>query len=395
MAAPGRPPAPLAARLAGVRSSPVRDLLALTRRPDVVSFAGGLPAADSFDVEGLQAAFAEALQDRATLQYGTTEGDAELRELLAARIAGRGVHCEADDLIVTSGSQQGLTLLAAVLLEHGDTVLVEDPSYLAALQAFTLAGARLCAVPTDDGGPDPEGVRVAAARTGAKLLYLVPTFQNPTGRTIGLERRRALLEAAADAGLWVIEDDPYGELRLDGEPVPAMASLPGADERVILLGSLSKVLAPGLRIGVLRAPATLLSAVAVAKQASDLHTATVTQAAARCWLRSHDLDAHLERVRAVYRERRDAMLDGLPDALPPGATWTRPEGGMFCWVRLPTGDAEALLPTALAAGVAYVPGVPFHAGEPDRHTLRLSFSEPTPERIALGLERLGPVLRGP
>lgn len=393
MTGPGRPPAPLAARLAGVRSSPVRDLLALTRRPDVVSFAGGLPAADGFDLEGLRAAFDEALTDRATLQYGTTEGDPGLREMLAARLAARGVPCEADDLIVTSGSQQGLTLLATVLLEPGDTVLVEDPSYLAALQAFTLAGSRLTAVPTDDGGPDPQGVAEAARRTGAKLLYLVPTFQNPTGRTIGLERRRALLEVAAAEGLWVVEDDPYGELRLDGEPVPAIASLPGADERVVLLGSLSKVLAPGLRIGLLRAPAALRAAVAVAKQAADLHTATVTQAAARIWLTRHDLDAHLVRVRAVYRDRRDAMLDGLPDALPPGATWTRPQGGMFCWVRLPSGDAEALLPAALEAGVAYVPGIPFHAGEPDRHTLRLSFSEPTPDRIALGLERLGTVLR--
>ena len=385
---------PLAARLAGVRSSPVRDLLELTRRPEVVSFAGGLPAPETFDMDGIRAAFERALADRAALQYGTTEGDPALRALLAGRLSDQSVACEADDLLVTSGSQQALTLLSTVLLEHGDTVLVEDPAYLAALQAFRLAGARLVAVPADDEGPDPDALVAAARRSRAKALYLVPTFQNPSGRTIGAARRQALLAAAVEADLWLIEDDPYGELRLSGERVAQIASLPGAEERVVLLGSLSKVLAPGLRVGFVRAPGELRAAVAVAKQASDLQTATVTQAAARCWLEANDLDAHLERVRVVYRARRDALLDGLEDALPAGATWTRPEGGMFCWVRLPAGDAEALLARALAAGVAYVPGVPFHAGEPDRRTLRLSFSEPTPDRIALGLERLGSVLRG-
>ncbi|WP_205697107.1 PLP-dependent aminotransferase family protein [Conexibacter sp. SYSU D00693] len=387
------PPAPVASRLAGVRSSPVRDLLALTRRPDVVSFAGGLPAPETFDCDGLREAFAAALEHRATLQYGTTEGDPELRALLAARTTARGVPCHPDDVLVTAGSQQGLTLLATVLLEPGDAVLVEDPAYLAALQAFGLAGARLVPVATDDDGADPDAVLAAAEATGAKALYLVPTFQNPTGRTLPLERRAALLQAAERAGLWVLEDDPYGELRLDGEPVPAIASLPGADERVVLLGSLSKVLAPGLRIGWLRAPAGLRAALAVAKQAADLHTATVTQAAATQWLLANDLDAHLERVRTVYRERRDALLAGLPGALPAGSTWTRPAGGMFCWVRLPDGaDAQALLPAALEHGVAFVPGVPFHAGEPDARTMRLSYSEPDPGRIAVGLERLARAL---
>jgi DNA-binding transcriptional MocR family regulator len=385
------PPA-AAARLRDVASSPVREILALTQRPGVISFAGGLPAPELFDAPGLRAAFAAALADDAfgrTLQYSTTEGDPELRRLVAARLGARGLPTEADDVLVTSGSQQALTLIAAVLIEPGDTVLVEEPSYLAALQCFQMAGARVVPVPCDDDGLDPEAIPALVRRERPKLLYTVPTFHNPTGRTLPLERRRALAQVAARVGLWIVEDDPYGELRYRGEPVAHVASLPGAEDRTIALSTLSKVLVPGLRIGWLRAPAALSRALVVAKQAADLHTSTIDQAAAAHWLGACDLDAHIAGLRAVYSPRCDALLGALGDTLPEGSRWTRPDGGMFVWVRLPDGwDADALLEEALAREVAFVPGWPFFPGPPDRATLRLSFTTHTEAEIAEGLTRL-------
>jgi 2-aminoadipate transaminase len=382
----------LAARLRGVRSSPVRDILALTEQPGVISFAGGLPAPELFDASGLRAAFAAVLSGPAAgraLQYSTTEGDPALRSALAARLCDRGLVTTAEQLLVTSGSQQALTLVATVLLEPGDAVLVEEPSYLAALQAFQLAGAEVVPVPCDDHGLDPDAVAALAARHGARLLYTVPTFQNPTGRTLPLARRTALVEVAARAGLWVIEDDPYGELRYAGEPEPALASLPGAEDRVLALSTLSKVAAPGLRIGWVRAPQALRRPLTVAKQAADLHSSTVDQAAAARWLAVVDLEAHLRVLREAYGARRDALLGALAAALPPGSVHNRPEGGMFVWARLPDGwDADRLLRRALERDVAFVPGAPFFAGPPDRATLRLSFTAHPPAEIAEGLRRL-------
>jgi 2-aminoadipate transaminase len=280
-------------------------------------------------------------------------------------------------------------LVATALLDPGDVVLVEEPSYLAALQAFGLAGARLVGVPCDDEGLYPDAVEDLARRLNAKALYVIPTFQNPTGRTLPLERRQALADVAARVGLWLVEDDPYSELRYRGEPLPALATLPGAEDRTLALSTLSKVLAPGLRIGWVRAPITIRPALTVAKQAADLHTSTLDQAAAAHWLGSRDLDAHLVRPRDAYRERLDTLVAGLADALPEGSVHNEPEGGMFVWARLPAGfDAEALLPRAIDAGVAYVPGYPFYAGEPDRATLRLSFTAHPPDEIAEGLSRL-------
>ncbi|OQD52862.1 transcriptional regulator [Streptomyces phaeoluteigriseus] len=383
---------PLAARTRAVGGSPVREILAVTARPEVINFAGGLPAPELFDREGVAAAFRHVLEEMPgrALQYATTEGEPVLRERLARRMSVRGLPTDADDLLVTTGSQQGLSLLATALVDAGDTVLVEEPCYLAALQAFGLAGARVVAVPGDADGPDPEALAELVVRERPKFLYTVPTFQNPTGRTLPAERRAALASVAARHGLWIIEDDPYGELRYDGERVPWIAAHPDARDRTVLLGSFSKVMAPGLRLGWLRAPAELRRACAVAKQAADLHTPTVNQLAAARYLAVSDLDAHVARVAAVYRERRDAMLAGLPDALPEGTVWERPEGGMFVWARLPeTYDTAALLPRVVREDVAYVPGAPFYAGEPDRSTLRLCFVTQTPEEIAEGLRRLG------
>jgi 2-aminoadipate transaminase len=381
---------PVARRLRGVASSPVREILALTERPGVISFAGGLPAPELFDAAGLSEAFAAALaggQAGRSLQYSTTEGDPELRAAIAARLTARGLPTEAGELLITSGSQQALTLAATVLIEPGDRVLVEEPSYLAALQAFALAGAVVVPVACDGDGLDPDAVAAAAQQHGAHVLYTIPTFQNPTGRTLPLERRRALAEVAERCGLWLIEDDPYGELRYRGEPLPSLATM--AAERTLALSTLSKVAAPGLRIGWVRTPEALRRSLVVAKQAADLHSSTVDQAAAARWLAEVDLDAHLGMLRAEYGRRRDALLDGLSSALPPGSTHNRPEGGMFVWARLPDGwDAEPLLTRALARDVAFVPGYPFFAGEPDRATLRFSFTTHAAEEIAQGLARM-------
>ncbi|MFF0482225.1 PLP-dependent aminotransferase family protein [Streptomyces sp. NPDC004435] len=391
VSAPAAPTPPVASRLGNVATSPVREILALTARPEVISFAGGLPAPELFDTEGIKAAYEAVLTDspRAALQYSTTEGDPTLRGAVAGRLTARGLPTDAEDLLVTTGSQQALTLLATALLEPGGVVLVEDPCYLAALQTFGFAGARVVPVPTDDEGIVPEALDEIAAREKPTLLYLIPTFQNPTGRTLPAGRRAAVAEAAARHGFWIAEDDPYGELRFEGEPVANLACHPAAADRTALLGSFSKVMAPGLRLGYLRAPAALRRACVIAKQAADLHTSTVDQAAAARYLRDSDLDAHVAGMRSAYRARRDAMLAGLPAALPGGSRWNRPEGGMFVWATLPDGhDATALLATAIGHDVAYVPGASFFSGTPDRASLRLSFTTHAPDEIAEGLGRL-------
>jgi len=375
-----------------VRSSPVRDILELTQRDEVISFAGGLPAPEMFPAEQLADAFAQALAPSVAaraLQYSSTEGDPELRALLAQRLAERGLPAEASEILVTTGSQQALTLVAIALIDPGDTVFVESPSYLAALQCFGFAGARLVAVPCDEDGVDTESLPELIAAHSPKFLYVVPTFQNPTGRTLPQARRARLAEIAAENGLWVVEDDPYGDLRYDGEPLAPIASHPRARDRTVTISSLSKVLAPGLRIGWLRAPEQLLGPLTIAKQAADLHTSTVDQHAARTALAVADLEVHIARLCVEYRRRRDALLEGLAAALPAGSTFNRPDGGMFVWARLPERwDAAELLVAALRHDVAFVPGAPFFAHDPDRRTLRLSFTTHRPAEIAKGLARL-------
>ncbi|MFD6420765.1 PLP-dependent aminotransferase family protein [Streptomyces sp. NPDC060198] len=388
----------LATRAASVDASPVREILALTARPEVISFAGGLPAPELFDTGEIRAAYDHVLAKDAAraLQYSVTEGDPGLRAAVAARYTARGLPTGAEDLVVTTGSQQALTLLTTALVEPGDTVLVEDPTYLAALQCFGFAGARVVPVPCDEDGIDPVALAELVERERPKMLYTIPNFQNPTGRTLPLARRRAVAEVAHRLGLWIVEDDPYGELRYEGAHVPWISSLEAAADRTVLLGSFSKVMSPGMRLGHLRAPAALRRACVIVKQAADLHCSAVDQAAAARYLEVSDLGAHVGRVRAAYGERRDALLEGLPAALPPGSTWNRPDGGMFVWVRLPDGhDATALLPRAIAHEVAYVPGAPFFAGAPDPAALRMSFTTHTPDEIREGLLRLGKALGTP
>lgn len=391
-AAVRREPPDTAARLRGVAGSPVRDILALTERPGVISFAGGLPEPALFDAGGLREAFSRALSGpaaRRALQYSTTEGDPLLRERVAELLCARGLPTEPGQVLITTGSQQALTLVAVLLVEPGSVVLVEEPAYLAALQAFRLAGARLVPVACDDEGLIPEALEEAVRREGPVLLYTVPTFQNPTGRTLPAARRAEVARIAAEHGVWVLEDDPYGELRYDGEPQPPIAADPQAADRVLALSTLSKIVAPGLRIGWVRAPHAVHRSLVIAKQAADLHTSTVDQAACAIWLGETRLAEHVGRLREVYRERRDALVGGLAEALPPGSTWNVPGGGMFVWGRLPDGhDAGALLPAAIEHEVAFVPGAPFFGAAPDPATMRLSFTTHPPDEIREGLRRL-------
>jgi 2-aminoadipate transaminase len=375
-----------ARRLEGVRSSPVRDLLALTLRPEVISFAGGLPAPELFDVDGWSVAFAKATTDRRNLQYAPTEGDPRLRTHLADRMTARGVPTTETDLLVTTGSQQALTLVTIALLEPGDVVAVEEPTYLAALQCFQLAGARLVPIASDDEGMVPAALAEVLERDHPKLVYAVPTFANPSGRTQPAERRQEIVALVAAHDTWLVEDDPYGELRYRGAPVPPLASY---SDKVLYLGSLSKIGAPGLRLGWLRAPRELMPATVIAKQAADLHTSTIDQAAAAVYLTNTDLTAHVTSLCAAYRERRDAMIAALPTTVPEGTTWTEPDGGMFVWLRLPGSvDSAEILKEALKHNVAFVPGAPFYATTPDDATFRMSFTTNPPEEIAEGMRRL-------
>jgi 2-aminoadipate transaminase len=385
----------VARRLEGVTSSVVRDLLALTQRPGLISFAGGLPAPELFDTEGLRAAFARATAEhdpRRAWQYSPTEGNARLRTLVAERLTTRGLPTEADDLLITTGSQQALALATTALVDPGAVVAVEDPTYLAALQAFQLCGARIVGVRSDDDGLDPESLAEVIAEHHPSLLYLVPTFANPTGRTLSAERRVRIAELAAEHGLWVVEDDPYGDLRYEGDPLAPLAAQPAVGDHAIYLGSFSKIGAPGLRIGWLRAPRLARPPIVVVKQASDLHTSTVDQAAVAHYLEHADLDGHVKRLCFEYGLRRDALLASLGRHFPSEATWNHPEGGMFAWLRLPDGfDSGAYLSEALDVGVAFVPGAAFYSGPPDPATMRLTFVTHQPDEIEEGVRRLAAV----
>lgn len=376
-------------RTLSVASSPVRDLLALTSRPEVISFAGGLPAPELFDLDGLRTAYDTALRDRSVLQYAPTEGNSALRALVSSRLTRRGL--PTSDVLITTGSQQALALVATALLEPGAVVAVEEPTYLAALQCFQMTGARVVPVASDADGLDPESLRSVLATEKLSMLYLVPTFANPTGRTLSASRRAEIAELASAHGFWVVEDDPYGELRYRGAAVAPLASI---SDRTIYLGSFSKIGAPGMRLGWLRAPVDLLRTLVIVKQAADLHTSTVDQAAAAEYLKHNDLDAHVARLCVEYGARRDAMIAALPHTVPDGTTWSDPDGGMFVWLRLP-GDVDSaeLLKKALTHEVAFVPGAPFFATSPDHATFRMSFTTNTPAEIEEGMARLAKVLR--
>ena len=390
-----------AARCSGLRPSAIREILKATASPDVISFAGGLPAPELFPMEGVRRAADQALahDGPAALQYGTSEGYPPLREWVAEHLAATvGLRTSADHVLMVNGSQQGLDLAARVLLDPGDFVLVENPSYLGALQAFAASEALPIGVPCDDDGIKPDELRRALehAPSRPKLLYLNPQFQNPTGTSLSAARRTEVVAIAAEFGVPILEDDPYGRLRYGGDPQPALVTLAG-DRGWLYLGTTSKVLAPGLRLAWIVAPdRAVFERLVSAKQVADLHTSSFTQRVVWQYVRhSGALDAHVGRLCDVYRGRRDAMLAALAGHMPEGCRWTRPEGGLFLWLELPSDlDSAGLFQAALRQKVAFVPGEPFWVGEPRRNTLRLNFSNAGEERIREGVRRLGAVVAG-
>jgi len=364
---------PLARRAARVQGSLIREILRATMRPGMISLAGGLPSPQSFPAAALRTAFDAALagEPGQALQYSTTEGHPPLREWIAAQETARGVPTEAAQVLVVSGSQQALDLIGKAMVEEGRPLLVESPTYLGALQAFAPFGPAFRALPADDKGLLPQAIDSGATQ-GARLAYVMPNFQNPTGATLGAERRSALAQAARRHDFWLVEDDPYGELWYREAPPPGLRRF--APERTLRVGSFSKVLAPGLRLGYVVGPRPAIDLLARLKQATDLHTATLTQHAVARVLADGLLEAHLPRVRALYAGQAEAMLGALRAHMPQGVRWTAPQGGMFVWLTLPAHiDTLRLLDAALAAGVAFVPGAPFYADDPRHDTLRLSF----------------------
>jgi 2-aminoadipate transaminase len=382
----------LARRAERLNPSIIREILKVTERPGIVSLAGGLPAAEGFPVEAVREASARVLADtpREAMQYAASEGYAPLREWVAAEMARQGLKAGASQVLITAGSQQGLDLVAKVLVDPGSAVAVEAPTYLGALQAFAPYEPTLQTVECDDFGPRPEALARAG---GARFLYVLPNFQNPSGRSIPEARRDALVQAAAAARLPLLEDNPYGDLWYDAPPPAPLAARD--PEHAVYLGSFSKVLAPGLRLGYVIAPTALFPKLLQAKQAADLHTPGFNQRIVHEVVRDGFLQAHLPTIRARYKLQRDAMRAALERHLAPlGCRWNVPSGGMFFWVELPEGaDAIALLQPAVEAGVAFVPGAAFYSGDAKPNTLRLSFVTVSPERIAHGIELLAGVLR--
>jgi 2-aminoadipate transaminase len=375
-----------------LQSSVIREILKVTVKPEIISFAGGLPSPETFPVERMRAAHDAVLsrQGKVALQYGTSDGYAPLREWIAGSMSTDGVKILPEQVLMVSGSQQALDLLGKVLIDEGSKVLVETPSYLGALQAFSVYRPQFVSVPSDDQGLLPESLD--ALGQDARLLYALPNFQNPTGRTMPVERRIALVEACARLGLPLIEDDPYGALSYRGEPLPKLLTMnPGG---VIYMGSFSKVLTPGIRLGYVIAPLPLARKLEQAKQAADLHTAQLTQMVVHEVIKDGFLDEHIPTIRKLYSAQCQEMLAALAEFFPASVTWTRPEGGMFIWVTLPAHiDSMKLLEEAIAQNIAFVPGAPFYANAPASNTFRLSFVTVPPEKIRDGMARLGKLIK--
>jgi len=384
-----------ARRAARMNPSIIREILKVTEKPGILSMAGGLPSADTFPVEALKAACDKVLSENAkeALQYASSEGFGPLREWVAARVKALGMQVSPDQVLITSGSQQGLDLVGKILCEAGAPVAVETPTYLGALQAFTPYEPIFTSLASDDEGPLPEAIaKLPHNAPGTRFAYLLPNYQNPTGRVMSAERRAQVMAAAKAAGVPVVEDNPYGDLWYDEAPPAALGSL--WPEGSIYLGSFSKVLTPGFRLGFIITPPELYPKFLQAKQAADLHTPGFNQRVVYEVVKSGFLDQHVPKIRALYKANRDAMAEGLAQHLPPGCEWQKPQGGMFFWIRLPAGlDAMALLDKAVDAGIAFVPGAAFYAHAPDPRSLRLSFVTLTPSQISEGVAILGRVLR--
>jgi 2-aminoadipate transaminase len=392
-----------ASRLDNVETSAIRELFKLLGKPGIISFAGGFPDSAMFDVEGLKEASQKALSEEpgAALQYGATEGYEPLRTQLSAFMKTKGVDVDPSGLIVTTGSQQALDLLGKTMISPGDKVIVEGPTFLATIQCFRLYGAQLISAPIDANGVKTDELEKLIAEHKPKFVYLIPTFGNPSGATLSLERRKKVLELAVKYQTLIVEDDPYGDLYFGEAPPPSIMALskdvPGSRELLAHCGSLSKVLSPGLRIGWMIAPAELLAKATMCKQFSDAHTSTFSQATAAQYLKSGRMPATLANVREVYGQRAQAMGAALKRELGDAVSFTQPNGGLFFWARL-TGangklaDANELAKRAIEKLVAFVPGAPFFAEKPDVATLRLSFATADIAKIEEGVKRLGQAL---
>lgn len=375
-----------------LQGSVIREILKVTMRPEVISFAGGLPSPETFPVERMKAAFDTVLSrnGKVALQYGPTDGYAPLREFLAHSLSNADATISPEQIMMVSGSQQALDLVGKVLIDEGSKVLVETPSYLGALQAFSVYQPEFVSVDMDDSGLVPASVAQKGA--GARLLYALPNFQNPTGRTLSIERRFELVQTCARMGIPLIEDNPYGDLCYSGEPLPKMLNM--NPDGVIYMGSFSKVLTPGIRLGYVVAPKPLVRKLEQAKQAADLHTATLTQMVVYEVIKDGFLAEHIPTIRQFYAKQCQVMLDALSRYFPPSVTWTTPLGGMFIWVTLPSYiDSKELLDAAVAQNIAFVPGAPFYANDPAQNTMRLSFVTVSPERINQGIEKLGQLIK--
>ncbi|HOW92755.1 MAG TPA: PLP-dependent aminotransferase family protein [Anaerolineaceae bacterium] len=386
-------------RMKRMKASAIRELLAVAERPGMISFGGGFPAPDVFPVEEFKRACDYVLENKGpeVLQYGSTDGYVPLREMVSRYSIRSGMNIDISNILITSGSQQALDLLGKIFINRGDRILVESPTYLGALQAWNAYGAEYVTVPVDDQGMRTDLLE-EALRTGPKFIYVLPNFQNPTGTTLPLERRMKIIELADRYGVPIIEDDPYGQLRYEGEDIPSVEIL---DSRVreqngtytgnvIYLSTFSKILAPGLRLAWVVAPDTVIRKLALAKQGTDLNTSTFNQIVAHEVGQHGFIDRHVEVMKRVYLERRNAMLDSLEEHMPEGVTWTHPQGGLFLWVTLPQNiNSTELLPETIEENVAYVPGEFFHPDGSGKNTIRLNFSFCNPEKINEGISRLG------
>jgi 2-aminoadipate transaminase len=381
-------------------SSAIRELLKYTELPDLISFAGGLPAPDVFPVDELNAACNRVLREQGAqaLQYSATEGYLPLREMISRHSARYGIKITPENVLITSGSQQALDLLGKILIDPGDRILVESPTYLAAIQAWKAYGAEFITVPMDENGMNTDHLE-EALRVGPKFIYVLPNFQNPTGETLSYERRRKLIELADQYGVPIVEDDPYGQLRYEGEHLPSIVVLDSQSRddghpcyrgNVIYLSTFSKTLAPGLRLGWVVAPPEVIGKLVQAKQGADLHTATFNQMVAYEVSHGGFLDRHIQLIRKVYGERRELMLAAMDRYFPPEVEWTHPQGGLFLWGTLPDYmDAADVLKTCIKRKVAFVPGEPFHPTGGGKNTMRINFSNATPENIQAGIQRMG------
>lgn len=383
-------------RMAGVSGSAVREILKLTQQPDIISFGGGLPSADSFPMEDLKEILKE-LADNLTpglLQYGETEGYRPLREEVVKLMAGKGVNIPVDDVLITAGSQQGLDLVAKTFINPGDKIVVESPTYLAALQTFRMYGAEFIEAPVDADGVIAEKLdNILASEENVKLIYMIPTFQNPSGRTVSAERRQAIMDVVKKYDVVLIEDAPYEDLKYTDDVYPCMKSMDTTGQ-VLYFGSFSKVITPGFRLGYSVASAPILSRMIIGKQSTDLNCSVFSQAVLAEFLKRGLLPDHLKKINAEYKAKRDLMLKTLEESMPEGVTWTTPEGGLFLWLELPSHmSTNDLFLKAVERKVAYVAGDSFFAkGEP-HNAMRINFSNATPEKIVVGVKALADVIK--